>query len=257
MAKFCPLASGSKGNCLYLETAQTKILIDAGISTKMTRERLNSIGVDLEEIEAILITHEHHDHIQGLRVMAFKLGIPLFANRETAKAIVRHYNDTAQFTIFTTGETFNYKDIEVHPFSIQHDAQDPVAFTILANKKKMGVCTDLGMATTPVQSKLAKCDILYIESNHEPSMVHDSKRPLSYKERVLGRTGHLSNDACKELVKAIAHPKLENIFLAHLSNECNTHEKALFATRSGMKEMDLNPCIEIAYQEKVSKLIEW
>lgn len=178
MKGFCPLASGSKGNCIYLGTEQTKILIDAGLSAKAIIAKLAQINVDIAEIDAILVTHEHSDHIQGLKVLAFKYGIPVFCNTETAKGIVDYLHECPKFKIFTTGETFEFGDLEIHPFTIQHDTLDPVAFTIRTGSLKMGFCTDLGFVTSLVANHLQECDYLYVEANHQPSMVHACARPM-------------------------------------------------------------------------------
>lgn len=236
MEGFCPLASGSKGNCIYLGTKKTKILIDAGLSGKATQAKLEQIDVDLEDIDAILITHEHTDHIQGLKTLALKMNIPVIANSETAKGIYDTFRECPKFKIFTTGETFVYEDLEIHPFSIQHDTADPVAFTIKLDGLKMGFCTDLGFPTTLVRSHLKECDYLYVEANHQPSMVHACSRPMVYKQRVLGRSGHLSNEACGELLAEVMHPKLRHIHLAHLSQECNHPETALKIVREKIGE---------------------
>lgn len=255
MKGFCPLASGSKGNCTYLGTTNTKILIDAGISTKQTKLRLSELNIDLADIDAILITHDHGDHIQGLKVMAYKMGIPILANAETAKGIVNQFGDCPKFKIFSTGESFEFGDLEIHPFSIPHDTLDPVAFTIRDGYTKMGFCTDLGFVTSLVSSQLQDCDYLVIEANHEPSMVHACSRPAVYKQRVLGRTGHLSNEACGKLLSDINHSGLKHVHLAHLSSECNTHERALQTVREvlTLKGMDLE--MSIAAQEHVSRAI--
>lgn len=255
MKGFCPLASGSKGNCIYLGTDHTKVLIDAGLSAKGIQNKLSEINVDLDDIDAILVTHEHSDHIQGLKVLAFKMGIPVFANSETAKGITECFHDCPKFKIFTTGETFEFGDFEIHPFSIQHDTLDPVAFTIKVNSLKLGFCTDLGFVTTLVQNHLKECDYLYVESNHQPSMVHASSRPMIYKQRVLSRTGHLSNEACGNLLKQVSNPKLKHVHLAHLSSECNTPETALSVIRSILEEHHISLDMCIAPQDKISKAI--
>lgn len=251
MKGFCPLASGSKGNCIYFGTDHTKILIDAGISTRAIKHKLEEINVDLADIDAILISHEHTDHIQGLRVLAYKYGIPVFANSETAKGIVEFFHDCPKFKIFSTGETFEYGDLEIHPFSIQHDTLDPVAFTIRVNSLKLGFCTDLGFVTSLVRIQLQDCDYLYVEANHQPSMVHATARPMFYKQRVLSRIGHLSNEACGELLKHVVTPKLKHVHLAHLSSECNSPETALSVIKEILNGIDLD--MSIAYQDKVSK----
>lgn len=255
MIGFCPLASGSKGNSIFIGNNNTKILIDAGISTKAIKLRLEEINVDIGDIDAILVTHEHTDHIQGLKVLAYKLGIPILANNETAKGIVSHFGDCPKFKIFSTGETFEFGDMEIHPFSIQHDTLDPVAFTIKVDNLKLGFCADLGFATTLVRNQLSNCDYLYVEANHEPSMVHASPRPMVYKQRVLSRTGHLSNEACAELLLEVAHSGLKQVHLAHLSSECNTPEKALsvITTILESKGMHLDMCV--APQHKVGQAV--
>jgi phosphoribosyl 1,2-cyclic phosphodiesterase len=232
---YCPLASGSKGNCVYIGTNEGKLLIDAGLSAREIKRRLEEINVDLSEIDAILITHEHVDHIRGLQVLGCRMGIPVFANSDTAKAIYAFLHECPKFKIFATGETFEFGGMEIHPFSIQHDAIDPVGFTIRIGSVKLGFCADLGFATTLVASHLYECDYLYIESNHEPSMVHASARPLVYKQRVLSRQGHLSNAQCAALVNEIQHSGLKQIHLAHLSQECNHPETALRTVQSVLK----------------------
>jgi phosphoribosyl 1,2-cyclic phosphodiesterase len=251
MKGFCPLASGSKGNCIYIGTHHTKILIDAGLSAKATQERLSEINVDLADIDAILVTHEHMDHILGLKTLAYKKGIPILANHETAKGIVEAFHDCPKFKIFSTGETFEFGDLEVHPFSVQHDTLDPVAFTIRANSLKLGFCTDLGFATSLVQAKLMDCDYLYLEANHQPSMVYASSRPMIYKQRVLSRSGHLSNEDCGNLLAHVYSPKLKHVHLAHLSSECNSPETAMQVVKGILERQGIQLDMCIAPQDKI------
>jgi phosphoribosyl 1,2-cyclic phosphodiesterase len=255
MKGFCPLASGSKGNCIYLGTDNTKILIDAGLSAKAISNKLQQINVNVADIDAILVTHEHSDHIQGLKVLAYRMGIPVLANTETAKGIVESFHDCPKFKIFSTGETFEFGDLEIHPFSIQHDTADPVAFTIKIGSMKLGFCTDLGFVTSLVTNKLRDCDYLYVEANHQPSMVHASSRPMVYKQRVLGRTGHLSNEACANLLTDVAHSGLKHVHLAHLSSECNSPEMALKVIKEILEAKGISLEMCIAPQEMISKPI--
>lgn len=257
MKGFCPLASGSKGNCIYFSTGETSILIDAGLSTKTTKLKLAEIGVSLDDIDAILVTHEHSDHIQGLRVMAYSMGIPVIANQGTAKGIIDTFHDCPKFKIFSTGETFEFGDLEIHPFSIQHDTIDPVAFTIKWNGMKFGFCTDLGFVTSLVKTHLKDCDYLYVEANHQPSMVHACSRPMVYKQRVLGRTGHLSNQACGELLADVAHEGLKHVHLAHLSSECNTPEVAYETIASILEKNGISLEMCIAPQDKLGRAIQF
>ena len=251
MFGFCPLASGSKGNCIYFGTQTTRLLIDAGLSASATVQKLSEINVAIETIQAILITHEHIDHIRGVPQLASKFGIPIFANAETAKAIVEQTNCQARFKIFTTGEPFVFGDLEVLPFSIPHDTRDPVAFVIKACGLKIGFCTDLGYATSLVRKMLERSDYLYLEANHQVSMVHSSARPRVYKERVLSKQGHLSNEACAELLAVLQHEGLKHVHLAHLSSECNSEELVLKMIGQALKGTPLS----IAYQDRISKPI--
>ena len=255
MLGFCPLASGSKGNSIYLGTRQVRILIDAGIGARTVAARLAEIGVSLDDIDAILISHEHVDHIRGLTSLALQRQIPVFANGETAKAIAGQLQGMPKFKIFSTGETFEFGDLEIHPFSIQHDTLDPVAFTIKTEGKKLGFCTDLGFVTSLVKHALLGCDYLYVEANHEPSMVHASSRPEIYKQRVLSRQGHLSNGECADLLNHVAHEGLKHVHLAHLSSECNAPELALKIIMEKLQERGMLPECSIAYQDRISRPI--
>ncbi len=257
MRGFCPLASGSKGNAIFFGSSETKILIDAGLSGRATRSRLAELDVALEEIEAILITHDHSDHVQGLKTLALKYGIPVLANAETAKGIYAFLGECPTFHIFTTGETFQFKDLSIHPFSIQHDTADPVAFTIQTAGVKVGFCTDLGFVTTLVKKQLQGCDYLYIEANHEPHMVHACSRPMVYKQRVLSRNGHLSNEACAQLLEEIVHDELKHIHLAHLSQECNSPKTALDTINQKLQTLGRTIRVSIAPQEKVGDAIHF
>jgi phosphoribosyl 1,2-cyclic phosphodiesterase len=255
MIEFCPLASGSRGNALFFGTEKTKILIDAGLSGKQMRERLHAIGVDLEEIQAILVTHEHMDHIEGLKILAGKMGISVFANMETAKGIYQSLQLLPTFKIFSTGEAFVFRDLKILPFSVQHDTLDPVGFVIESSEKKIGICSDVGFVTSLVKKNLQRLDVLYIEANHEPSMVHASNRSVLYKQRVLGRQGHLSNEAAGELIASIWHPQLKHVYLAHLSQECNSEVLAKKKIEEYLLEKSCPVEISIAYQEKVSRMV--
>lgn len=257
MRGFCPLASGSKGNAIYFGSAHTKILIDAGLSAKATKEKLDQIGVKLEDIDAILITHEHSDHILGLKTLAFRYGIPVMANHETAKGILEYTTQCPKFKIFSTGESFEFMDLEIHPFSIQHDTLDPVAFTIKTDGKKFGFCADLGFATSLVRNHLKEADYLYLEANHEPSMVHSSARPMFYKQRVLSRSGHLSNEAAGELLAEVAHSGLKHVHLAHLSSECNTPDVAMNVIGNILDRHGIKLNISVAAQHQISAAIHF
>ena len=255
MIGFCPLASGSKGNSIFVGTKNTRVLIDAGISGLQMIERLSRIAVELDTIQAILITHEHSDHIKGLGVIAERLKVPVLANAETAKGIYASLGIRPRFKIFTTGETFEFGDLKIHPFSIPHDTLDPVAFTMETDCLKVGFCTDLGHATSLVKKQLERCDYLYLESNHQPSMVHSSSRPEQLKLRILGKQGHLSNEDCGKLLASVWNEKLKHVHLAHLSKECNTPEYALSEVKRVLEENNLSVELTIAHQDEISRAI--
>ena len=255
MIGFCPLASGSKGNAIFFGTEQTRILIDMGISLGALVKKLAEIGIAIETIQAVLITHEHTDHIKGLSLLTQKWNVPVLANAETAKGIVQALNIRPRFKLFTTGEPFSFGDLEVLPFSIPHDTLDPVGFVIKAMGRKIGFCTDLGHVTSHVRKMLEKCDYLYLEANHQISMVHACPRPQIYKQRVLSKQGHLSNQECAQLLAALAHKDLKHVHLAHLSSECNSHELALNIVKEALAEVHSETALSIAYQEKVSQSV--
>lgn len=257
MIGFCPLASGSKGNALYFGSPGAKILIDAGISfTDLTR-RLASIGVEPSQLDAVIITHEHDDHIRGLSVLLNRCNIPVFANLETAKAIVSAIKTVPRFKIFSTGDPFRLADLSIHPFGIPHDAVDPVAFTFTLDSLKLGVCADLGFAATGITKRLEECDYLYLEANHEPSMVHACARPPVYKQRVLGRQGHLSNQECADTLAAVHHSGLKHVYLAHLSSECNHPELALKIVKETLEKEKKSLSVSIAFQDKPATAVQF
>jgi phosphoribosyl 1,2-cyclic phosphodiesterase len=254
---FCVLASGSKGNCTYIGSDTTRILIDAGISRKVIEERLNSFDVPLSSIDAVLITHEHTDHIKGLAVLCQKYQIPVLCNSETARAIVETMRTDFSFRIFFTNESFTFGDIEILPFSIPHDAVDPVAFRLELMGKTVGVCTDLGFPTSIVKKQLRESDFLILEANHHVPMVHSSSRPQIYKDRVLGRQGHLSNEQCVELLQSVLHPQLQQVHLAHLSAECNHHDLALLTVSQSIHSMHPNVRVLLTHQDRCGALVDF
>jgi phosphoribosyl 1,2-cyclic phosphodiesterase len=254
MIGFCPLGSGSKGNSCYFGTETTALLIDAGLSGRATRQRLELLGVSLDRIQAILVTHDHHDHIAGLKQLALRTGIPIYANAETAKGIVSSLQGAVpKLRIFQTGDSFEVGDIRVTSFPILHDTVDPVGFFLEACGRKVGFCTDLGMVTPIVIQSLQKCDHVLLEANHEPDLVAMSVRPVIYKQRVLGRYGHLSNHSASELLDAILHAQMRSVHLAHLSSECNRPELALNAVNKSVEASEGILQVYVAPQDRLSE----
>ena len=241
------LASGSRGNCALVASSTTKILVDAGISCRETFKRMKSLGEDPHSLSAILITHEHCDHINGLATLAKKLRIPIFMTGATHQAWARAMRDEngvrpqlERFERFESGHTFQVGDIAVRPFTIPHDAADPVGFTFRTEGIKMGFATDLGYLPASVRDHLRGCDVLVMESNHDVEMLRGGSYPWSVKQRVMSRVGHLSNLALADFFTSDYDNSATFVVLAHLSEQ-NNHpeiarreaEKAL-ATRGGL-----------------------
>jgi phosphoribosyl 1,2-cyclic phosphodiesterase len=220
------LGSGSNGNCAYLETAETRILIDAGFSARQTRQRLAAIGRAPEGLTGILITHEHSDHINGLVALCKKINVPIYCNRETRDAMEFYLKAKFDCRIFATGASFEVGDIVVDTFSIPHDAQDPVGFLLRTSGGNIGFLTDLGHATKLVLQRVRDANVLVLESNHDLKMLQESSRPWSLKQRIAGRHGHLSNSDAADAAEEIMSAELRHLYLGHLSRECNNPELA-------------------------------
>jgi phosphoribosyl 1,2-cyclic phosphodiesterase len=221
------LGSGSGGNCAYVESSNTRLLIDAGFSARQIRQRLAGIGRTPENLTAILVTHEHGDHVQGLPLIAHRLGIPVYCNRLTLEAL--EFNQKVHFTshIFETGASFELGEIQVDTFSVPHDAQDPVGFLLRTDTGSIGFLTDLGHATRLVVERVRDANVLMLEANHDVKLLQDDvRRPWSLKQRIMGRHGHLSNEAAAETVQQIVSENLQHLYLGHLSRDCNRPELA-------------------------------
>lgn len=224
--QFTILGSGSSGNCAYLETGETRILIDAGFSARQIRQRLAAIGRAPEGLSGILITHEHSDHINGLVALCSKLNIPIYCNRYTREAMEFQLQTRFNCQIFGTGASFEVGDIVVDTFSIPHDASDPVGFLLRTSAGNIGFLTDLGHATKLVLQRVREANVLVLEANHDLKLLQDSSRPWSLKQRIAGRHGHLSNEDAATAAQEIMSADLRHLYLGHLSRECNRPELA-------------------------------
>jgi phosphoribosyl 1,2-cyclic phosphodiesterase len=221
------LGSGSAGNCAYVETDDARILIDAGFSLRQIRKRLAAIGRAPENLSAILITHEHSDHVQGLVALTAKLNIPIYCNRPTQEAIQYTQGLTCQWRLFGTGSGFEVGDVLVETFSIPHDAQEPVGFLLRTPAGNIGFLTDLGHVNRMVLERVRPSHVLVLEANHDIKMVQDCPhRPWSLKQRILGRHGHLSNEGAADAAEQIMSADFRHLYLGHLSSECNRPELA-------------------------------
>ncbi|MCJ7773890.1 MAG: MBL fold metallo-hydrolase [Desulfobacterales bacterium] len=222
----CVLSSGSKGNAIYVSGGSTSILIDAGLSGIEIERRLALKEIQPGSLDAIIVSHEHSDHIQGVGVLSRRFDLPVYISKKTEVA-ANHMGSVKDFKNFECGCSFQIKDLLLHPFSVSHDAQDPAGFTIGQNGVKIGIATDLGHSTSVVREHLKDCSLLVLESNHDIDMLIDGHYPWQIKQRIRSRTGHLSNESTKKLLMEILHDKLEYVVLSHLSEVNNTPEKAL------------------------------
>jgi len=235
------LASGSRGNSTVIESSQARILVDAGISCRETFKRLKLIGLDPRQLSAIVITHEHSDHVYGLAMLAKKLNVPVFMTGATHQAWARSQRDEAgelpklaRLEIFSAGRSFQIADVTVSAFTIPHDAADPVGFTFRAEGAKIAVATDLGYMPASVCDHLRKCDVLIVESNHDLEMLRVGPYPWSVKQRVMSRVGHLSNDSLAQFLARDYDGGASYIVLAHLSEQNNHPEVARRAAESAL-----------------------
>ena len=246
MVSVTVLASGSQGNCTLVSTSRTRLLIDAGLSCRELLRRLALCGEDPASVDAVVITHEHADHIAGLRVLARRLKIPVYITGATYQEYQRCARDGAGQRVsldrrepFSAGRSFQIGDISVLPFTIPHDAADPVGFTFQADGIKVAICTDLGYLPASVRNHLRGCHALMIESNHDLELLRGGPYPWVVKQRVMSRVGHLSNDALADFLTTDYDGNAEFLILAHLSEQNNhpeiarmTAERALGAQTS-------------------------
>ena len=221
--RFSVLSSGSKANSTIIRTADATILIDCGLSAKQLEIRLNQVGISPSSIDAILVTHEHSDHIHGVPTMSKRYKIPVFANHQTLKQIPKSFH----FEQFQNGVDFWVKGTRITPFSITHDAVDPVGFSIFSEGLKFSQATDLGRVTLLVSEHLKDSNFLVLESNHDQEMLRNCEYPWELKTRISSSYGHLSNDDAASLLSEIKHSDLRHVVLGHLSEHSNTPSLAL------------------------------
>ena len=221
------LASGSKGNAIHISDGQTSILLDGGLSGLEIERRLKSVNLCVTNIDAILVSHEHTDHIKGVGILARRYNLPVYISEQTQKASGHIIGSLPETVHFQCGNKFVINTISIRPFSLSHDAADPSGFTFTKENIKIGIATDLGIATSMVKFHLKDCNALVLEANHDPDMLINGPYPWPLKQRVKGRTGHLSNNDSGSLLKELLHENLSHVILAHLSETNNTPEKAL------------------------------
>jgi len=219
------LASGSKGNSIFIDGPEGSLLVDAGLSAREIMRRLAVIGAIPERLSGILVTHDHSDHLRGIRVLAKRLGLTVYGTSDTLRASALAEN--TRVSIIRSGEGFTAAGFSIKPFSLPHDARDPVGYLLERDGVKIGIATDLGCATALVRRRLGGCDMLVLESNYDETMLLEGPYPWFLKQRIRSRNGHLSNEASSRILGELLHPGLQRVILAHLSEVNNCPEVAL------------------------------
>ncbi|WP_028583569.1 MBL fold metallo-hydrolase [Desulfogranum mediterraneum] len=220
--KVCVLGSGSKGNCTLVTAGSSRLLIDAGFSGKEVERRLALVGCAPESLDSILVTHEHHDHIAGVGVLARRYGLTVYLNELTYQAAEDKLGRVDRLRAFSTGDPFALADLRVHPFAVSHDCADPVGFVVSSGRQRLGYCTDTGRLTKLIHHHLRSCSTLVLEANHDPEMLRNGPYPLSLQQRIQSHSGHLANSEAVRFAAELAGQCLQRLVLAHIS-ETNNH----------------------------------
>ena len=262
--RMCSIASGSSGNCIYVGSDDTHLLVDTGISKKRIEEGLKELDVKGEELDGILVTHEHSDHIKGLGVLSRRYGIPIYGTRGTLKAVANCSSlgqiDAGLYREIHVDQDFQVGDVTVHPFEIPHDAAQPSAYRLSHENTSVAVVTDLGVFSDYIIENMKGLDAMLLEANHDIRMLQAGPYPYYLKQRILGTHGHLSNENAGRLLCRILHDNLKHIFLGHLSKE-NNYDALAYETVCSEVTMGENPYkasdfhIRVADRSEVSQLV--
>lgn len=261
MINFCSLFSGSSGNSLFVSDGATSVLVDAGISGKRIIDSIKDIGHKPEDIDAIVITHEHSDHIKGAGILSRKLNVPIYANLKTWQAMESELGevDECNKRYFTTGERFCIGDMCVLPFNIPHDAVEPVGYSFFSGERKVTVATDIGHVNKELYENLVGSDFILLESNHDIEMLRMGPYPWYLKQRILGEKGHMSNELAGKLVAKLVEKGTKRVLLGHLSRENNFPQLAFETVKNVLVEKGIIPgrdvVLDVAMRDCVSDLI--
>ena len=264
--KFCSICSGSSGNCIYVGSDNTSVLVDVGVSGIRVERGLNEIDMTTKDVDGILVTHEHSDHVKGLGVLARRYGIPIYATAGTIEAIRQNTSigkiPQALLRTIRSDAEFDIGDMTILPFEISHDAAEPVGFRIEHDGKNAAVATDMGCYTEYTIDHLKGLDVLLLESNHDVHMLEVGRYPYYLKRRILSDHGHLSNETSGQLLGQLLHEGVKHVFLGHLSQE-NNYEALAYQTVCNEVTFGDNPFksddfnITIAHRERPSEAVNW
>lgn len=243
MFRCCSLYSGSSGNCFFVQSDETKLLIDAGVSCKKIETSLTSFNINLNEVDAILVTHEHIDHTKSLGVLSKKYNIPIYANEKTWNSLpkIKDQINSNNLRLFNTNEYFNINDLKIFPFPTPHDAAEPCGFNIYKDNKKISVATDLGHINTNIINNLKKSSLIMLEANYDSNVLKYSSYPYLLKKRIASPNGHLENCITGQTIASLIDSGLKDVLLIHLSKENNFPE---LAYQTVLEELKKNNCLE-------------
>jgi phosphoribosyl 1,2-cyclic phosphodiesterase len=249
--RFSILASGSTGNSIYVETDRTKLLIDAGLSGKQMEQQLTQIGVNSRNLDAILVTHEHSDHIKGVGVLARRYGVPIYTNEKTWKELKRLIGEVSiqQEQLFAEGEVRSFADLDVESFGISHDAAHPMGFCFYHGERKLSIATDLGYVSQKIKDKIKDSHAYVFEANHDVEMLRMGRYPWNIKRRILSDVGHLSNEDAGNALCDILTGSNEKIYLSHLSQDNNMMELARLTVKNILTESGFSVDKEITLRD--------
>ena len=255
--KVAVLGSGSGGNSTFV-WGDTRVLIDAGFSGRDLARRLESLDLEPDLIDGIVVTHDHRDHTRGIGVFARRHGTPLYMTSSTHTACSQLLRGVETVIEYSPGRPFTIGDVLVEPFVTVHDAVDPVGVALIDESSglRLGVATDLGRPTAQLRQKLSMCDLLILEANHDEVMLHKSSYPASVRRRISSSHGHLSNQAAARLATELIHPRLAGILLAHLSSECNRPDLARSVVGDALEKVGWSGHLEVALQDHPTALID-
>lgn len=253
------LASGSRGNCLFVEGGGVRLLVDGGISCRQIETRLAEVGVPARSIDAILVTHEHMDHVAAVPLFARRFGTTVYASPQTASRPIAGGALRERLCLLkeiAADRPLRLGEMVVTPFAVSHDAVDPLAFRFEFAGAALAFAADLGVVTEKVRNRLAGCQALFCESNHDPQMLRDGPYSPPLKQRVAGAAGHLSNPDCRALIESVYHPELAVVVLAHLSEKNNTPRLAYDETNGFFRQVAARTELRVAFQDRIGTPVE-
>ncbi len=259
--KFCSLFSGSDGNCQFISSGHTSILVDAGLSGVKVQNEMKKLGLEPSQLDGIFVTHEHIDHIQGVGVLSRRFDIPVYATEKTWLAMESKVGKIKEKNckLIAADQDYCLQDLLIQPFHISHDASEPLGFNVLNDKKKISLLTDTGCVNDYIVSKMRGCHIVLIESNHDEELLKVGPYPWSLKQRIMSEWGHLSNDNAAEFLKVLLNGG-EHVFLGHLSRENNFPELAYKTVTYSLSEhqslWEQNVTVHMTHRDRASTILE-